>query len=286
MKKLPNFEKTWKKKLEGATPDEQDEILFMMAARWADDIRGQPQYDHPRWHYINFPYVPEGQPESVHPLPPDQENILEGFQVNVRVAQGKSTDADKAVALCWLFHLVGDVHQPLHATGMFTTAYPQGDRGGNLVNVRVTEGGKAINLHFLWDGLLLGSENTRTTRNLAAKLLARPEFARDRLPELKESSFEKWAKSESLPLAKEVAYGNGKVQGNPDPDLAPALPEGYTTRAKAVAERRIVLAGYRLADLLKQTFAGQDAQPNATCNEAILRWKELIRDACTAARAF
>jgi len=44
------------------------------------------------------------------------------------------------------------------------------------------------------------------------------------------------------------------LQGNPDPTQAPVLPEGYTHQAKAVAERRIVLAGYRLADLLKQTM--------------------------------
>jgi hypothetical protein len=35
------------------------------------------------------------------------------------------------------------------------------------------------------------------------------------------------------------------------------LPEGYTTRVKEVAERRIVLAGYRIADLLKQAFDGR-----------------------------
>ncbi len=158
------------------------------------------------------------------------------------------------MALCWLFHLIGDVHQPLHTTALFTTAYPDGDKGGNLVYVRVKEGGRALKLHFLWDGLLLGSENTREARNLAAKLLSRPEFARDRLPELKERAFEEWAKSESFPLAKEVVYLGGKLQGNPDPDSAPILPEGYTTRAREVAERRIVLAGYRIADLLKQTL--------------------------------
>jgi len=102
--------------------------------------------------------------------------------------------------------------------------------------------------------LILGSENTRDAHNLAVKLRARPEFARDQLTELQEPEFEKWAKSESFPLAKEVTYLGGKLQGNPDPALAPVLPDGYTTRAKAVAERRIMLAGYRLADLLKQTL--------------------------------
>jgi len=84
-------------------------------------------------------------------------------------------------------------------------------------------------------------------------LLARPEFAREKLAELKEPDFEKWATAESFPLAKEVAYLNGKIPGSPDRESAPVLPEGYTRRAKEVAERRIVLAGYRLADLMKST---------------------------------
>jgi len=130
LKRLPDFDKRWGKKLEAVPPEERDEVLFMLAARWADDIRRQPAYDHPKWHYIDFPFKPEGQSDSVHPLPPERESILEGFQINLRIAREERTDESRAVALCWLFHLVGDVHQPLHATGLFTTAYPEGDKGG------------------------------------------------------------------------------------------------------------------------------------------------------------
>jgi S1/P1 Nuclease len=48
----------------------------------------------------------------------------------------------KAIALAWLFHLVGDIHQPLHTAQLFTTEYPQGDRGGNEICVRVTQAGQ------------------------------------------------------------------------------------------------------------------------------------------------
>jgi hypothetical protein len=250
---LPEFEKMWGKKLEGVPEAERDELLFMLATRWADDIRGRPQYDNPKWHYINFPFKPEGQPDSVQALAPDPVNILEGFQVNLRIAKGEGQDENRAVALCWLFHLVGDVHQPLHTVALFTTDYPNGDRGGNLIFVRAEEESQPINLHFFWDGLILGSQNTRTARNMATELLARPEFARGKLVELKEPDFNNWAKAESFALAKEVAYLNGKFAGSPDRGPAPVLPEGYTKKAKEVAERRIVLAGYRLADLLRAT---------------------------------
>ena len=37
----------------------------------------------------------------------------------------------KAMAYCWLFHLVGDIHQPLHCTALFSAEhFPKGDRGG------------------------------------------------------------------------------------------------------------------------------------------------------------
>ena len=37
----------------------------MLAARWPDDIRGDKAFDHPMWHYIDYPYKPPGQPASV-----------------------------------------------------------------------------------------------------------------------------------------------------------------------------------------------------------------------------
>ena len=36
--------------------------------------------------------------------------------------------------MCWIFHLVGDLHQPLHSTALFSErGFPTGDRGGNSV---------------------------------------------------------------------------------------------------------------------------------------------------------
>jgi hypothetical protein len=45
----------------------------------------------------------------------------------------------KTISLAWLFHLVGDIHQPPHTTQLFTVEYPKGDRGGNEICVRVTQ---------------------------------------------------------------------------------------------------------------------------------------------------
>jgi hypothetical protein len=53
---------------------------------------------------------------------------------------------------------------------------------------------------------------------------------------LGETAFENWVRVESFKLAKEVAYQDGKLMGPPEKtdNNVPVLPEGYTTRAKAV----------------------------------------------------
>ena len=73
--------------------------------------------------------------------------------------------------------------------------------------------------------------------------------------------FERWGK-ESFEIAVRVAYQNGKLRGTPKggradcgmiPNVA-VLPAGYALTAGVIGERRIILAGYRLADVLKQLF--------------------------------
>lgn len=253
LKRHPQYATLWEAKLGGLPEKDRNRYLFMLAARWADDIRGHKKYDHPFWHFINYPFKPAGQPDSVKPAPPREENIVQAFGLNLKKLRQGARE-DQAVALCWLFHLVGDVHQPLHVAALFTTHYPSGDKGGNLIFVRVKEGGRPITLHYFWDGLILGSPRFRMAGNVATKLRARPEFARAKLAELKETAFAKWAASESLALAREVAYLDGKLQGSALAETARVLPDGYARKAKAVTERRIVLAGYRLADLLKQVL--------------------------------
>jgi hypothetical protein len=241
----------------GLSPEEQELYLFMLAARWPDDIRGDSALDHDTWHYMNLPYKPEGQPATVHTVDPPAENILSAYQRNLDSLRSSALDKDKAVALCWVFHLVGDVHQPLHTVALFTTQFPtaKGDRGGTRFYIRVPERTSTMSLHTLWDDLILGSERFHSVRNRATSLRLRPEHARQQLPELTETRFEQWAKQESLRLAKEKVYRNGQLKGSTDKDQGEVLPADYLPTVKPLAERRMVLAGYRLADVLRQLFA-------------------------------
>ena len=89
----------------------------------------------------------------------------------------------------------------------------------------------------------------------------RQEFQRSQLTELASTDFESWAK-ESFEIATKIAYRNGGRIGIPKAGLwiarwseaAPVLPVGYVVSASRIADRRIVVAGYRLADLLTRVL--------------------------------
>ena len=113
---------------------------------------------------------------------------------------------------------------------------------------------KPINLHWFWDDLIIGSDSFRDVRNKAIELRLRKEFAKTELQELSETSFENWAKVESLELAKTIVYRNGKLQGGSGELSAVVLPDDYPQVTKPIAERRGVLAGYRIAEVLRETL--------------------------------
>ncbi len=255
----PEYRKLWAKQVETllkADPAaDADLLLFMLAARWADDIRGDPAFDRPAWHYVNYPVVPTGTPNTVRPKPPDPAaNIVKAFTDNLAKAKAGPEDLDRAVPVCWLFHLVGDVHMPLHAVALFTETFPQGDRGGTRFYVKVTATAEPINLHYFWDGLITNSERYTDARNIATELRLRPEFARPKLTELSEPKFENWAKVESVALAKSAVYRDGKLPGGPTPETAAVMPADYPKAVKPIAERRALLAGTRLAAVLREAF--------------------------------
>ena len=149
---------------------------------------------------------------------------------------------------------MGDITQPLHCCALVNDdfAAPDGDRGGNLVFVRAGSG-KGVPLHKMWD------EATGTSQGFHAKLLRgytnkavrfADLFQRGDLGELGQNTTpESWAR-ESWRVAVDQAYLQGRLQYGKNAETAVVLPEGYTKNLKAVAERRVTLAGFRLADLI------------------------------------
>jgi hypothetical protein len=121
LEKHPWYANQWQARLQDAPVADHGLVLFMQAARWADDIRsGDKTQNRPPWHYINLPFKPEGQPTTVQIREPEPVNILTAMAENESMVKNGSDPERKAIALAWLFHLVGDIHQPLHTTQLFT----------------------------------------------------------------------------------------------------------------------------------------------------------------------
>jgi S1/P1 Nuclease len=170
---------------------------------------------------------------------PEPVNILTALAENEAVVQRTSDAERKAIALAWLFHLVGDIHQPLHTAQLFTVDYPRGDRGGNEICIRVTPTGQPMDLHRFWDGVITSSSNLTRLRNEATALRNRQEFQRSQLTELANTNFESWAR-ESFEIATKIAYRNGGRIGIPKGEkldctmvaAAPVLPVGYVVNCE------------------------------------------------------
>ncbi len=239
-----------------ARPADEPLFLFMWAARWPDDARGT-QYAHDDWHFINYPFKPAGQPDSIFARPPKSPNVVRALYDNLRILRNRNRPArDRAIALAWLFHMYGDVHQPLHTTALFSTLYPNGDQGGNLIWVRPASGARATRLHSAWDGLVLNcfTDCFGPVNRRVLEIRGQSGLQRRDLPELRETSYDRWAKPESYDYAVSRAYLDGNLPMSADSAGAQPLPSGYLNTATQVAERRMATAGYRLADLLRLLF--------------------------------
>lgn len=113
-----------------------------------------------RWHYINFPkgsclYVPERDC-------PNGGCVIEALQQQMQILGSKESDQKRLLALKYVVHFMGDIHQPLHA------GYIE-DKGGN--NYQIQAFGKGTNLHSFWDSGLIKSFNM-PTNTLALDLIS------------------------------------------------------------------------------------------------------------------
>ena len=118
-----------------------------------------------------------------------------------------------------------------------------------------------MDLHRFWDGVITSSLNLSRLRNEATSLINRQWFQRSQLTELANTDFESWAK-ESFEIATKIAYRNGGQIGSPKgvnkgctiEAAAPVLPMGYVVSASRIADRRMILVGYRLAAVLREVL--------------------------------
>ena len=223
---------------------------FVNAAHWPDDLRQFPEFDSFKaLHFIDTPFSVDGTPLPALPTP----NIVTALQDNVNILKTSTDKNAQAQALRFIIHFVGDIHQPLHCTTRVDSAHPDGDRGGNLVSIKIPDqNGKltTTNLHSYWDGGI--GDFPRTGPNFRPPPLSQIPAAAAKAtagnPDTDPAiglgdpfNFSAWA-NESFILAKDVAY-KGMTNG--------AKPNAtYRNNALKVARQRVAWGGYRLAALL------------------------------------
>ena len=255
---------------------DKDMIIFMLAALWADEIKGEPGfitdgsdngnrpdgspdpnkntgYDdmlrHKYRHFIDTAFsTPDGL--ALPPVPtPNVQNSIALFR---GVVASTDPDPKKSYDLSWLLHLVGDIHQPLHATARVTSALPKGDSGGNLVTLTCT--GCPKELHMYWDDLLgvttklaapPPEKGMPDAKSLRAILSAAKKLPAADATEAAKSSEAVWAQ-ESFDAAKLTVYPGLVANADGSSSLTPA----YKKAAAKLAQKRVALAGARLANLL------------------------------------
>ena len=240
-------------------------------------------YNKPQWHYVNIPFEDgfKGEPDKRDAKESGPANIVEALtQSRTELNNRSLAPAKKAIALCWMGHLVGDLHQPLHAATRYTPEFRKGDTGGNSAFVLRSPPypDSKVNLHSLWDTMPGQYDSEFIIRYVADGLRRDPKYARaDMRRFLGKADFVEWAK-ESHAMAVEHVYLKGKLKvassrGRSDDqggrsdntsdnsrgrsggdDDIPGVPRGYLKDAERVSMRQVVLAGYRLADVLNATF--------------------------------
>jgi len=244
-------------------PEQQQRAAFEALARWPDDVRGGPE-DRPDWHFQLR--VVSGRTWL---WPFENGNAAFGFGTNyAKLANPCAPASERAKAIGWLIHIVGDIQQPLHAGHQMTETFSATDRAGQLAFVKRPDG-QVTDLHQFWDetldkgGVALPAGQDSWADALIAlwpRERLTKELSREGEPQALFASY----LDESAELARLVGYQGTFLSATADPAAAPTVAPAEQAQGTALAQRRIATGGYRIADLLARAI--KDAKAAAwTC---------------------
>jgi hypothetical protein len=273
-----HFESFMPKAIARGDVRDQDRWIFAHAATWADLVRSAKgavdrqdvsAYSRPWWHFIDEPvFLNDDERRLLEreikvnrrrepPQSDDDEymNIVQAIKNSARIVRDAGAPKEKrSVHLCWILHLVGDSHQPLHSVALYTSRrFRDGDHGGNYLEYQ-----HSWNLHGFWDEQISTDESYETHQVLAADLNRNRKLAEDGRKAATKLEADDWI-NESMELAKRYAYTKevlAKVAAREGHShLGPLdLPPNYKIDAETVAERRAVEAGHRLAGAIQKVL--------------------------------
>lgn len=254
---------SWLLLFDGRSLATRNREFFQTASTWPDIVRDnkypirREKYHRGNWHYINFFWKQEnGVAVDITDMKPEPTNAVERIAFLRKALSDSSTPAsERGVYLGWILHLVGDIHQPLHTSARVTNTEQRGDQGGNLFYLEPkresTDGNREprLTLHWYWDSILrygyprkdeCDGDYIPTVAKSIIKL-----YPANKL-QLKEGAVDDWVK-EGYETTKADLYPSTLKR-----DERPS--KTYEKKAVRISEKRLALAGYRLAKMLNEIF--------------------------------
>jgi len=199
-------------------------------SNYADAIKSDRAYKNfAAWHYVNIPS--DKNYSEVKPGP--NGDLVTGIKKCIEILKNEnSTEADKIFYLKMLVHLIGDLHQPMHAGR-------KEDKGGN--DIQLQWFGKGSNLHRVWDSNMIndyGMSYTELSKDL-------PPLGKEQIKEIEKGTILDWV-GESQELANEIY--NSVEKGE-------KLGYSYSYKYWNMAEKQLQKGGLRLARVLNDIFS-------------------------------
>jgi hypothetical protein len=195
------------------------------AANWMDDSRGNSYYNFMRtWHYLD---MDKGETYT----PTSERNILTVLHSAITDLKNYKNLKRKDVKrdLLLLFHLIGDLHQPLHCGYAI-------DKGGNTIEI--TSASVSGNLHSVWDTQIIESTGIKLDTCLALyRTLDTTEVL-----QIKKINELSWMYQSRSHLDKVYSFNNNFLDSN------------YIESNALLIKKQLLIAGLRLASVLKEVF--------------------------------
>lgn len=193
------------------------------------------------WHYQNVGIC---KPFDVKSVCPDGNCVSAQIDRNARLLKDRSVPArERLMALAFLVHFVGDLHQPLHAGD-------DGDLGGNRAKADYgIVANPRLNLHSIWDGYLAERGISQPPP------LVRAYNAEERA-QMATGTTEDWSR-ESWQISRDVAYAaiRGADVCAPHGDVRGTMSEAQIEAQIPAVRLQIERGGLRLARLLDEALS-------------------------------
>ena len=200
-------------------------------APWMDDASNMPEYRYSKtWHYFD---IEEGKDVTDYPHS-EKGDIITAITAQIEGLKGNTlTREERQLALKFLVHLMGDLHQPMHL------GYPE-DLGGNTIKVKFFN--KEQSLHSMWDGALTSKSHDWSHTEWAEELDIEDA---DSISSITSGTLHDWARQSH-------AYAEDIYRGTPtDKNLSFEYVRTWTP----VVERQFLYGGLRLAHILNEIFS-------------------------------